>query len=326
MPSPAPARQRIGLLLYPGCLPAGLLAAADLLQAANLRARRPAFELVWVAVKAGEVDTAHGLRMHATHPLDTTGCDAVLVPGYWAHRPQQLDAARPRLRATVDALRALPPTTACWAFCTGVTLLAEAGRLASRPATATWWAAPWLARHHPQVDWQWQHALVDDGAVLTASGTHGYQPIVAREVVGRLGADAWRDVERFAVLPRPRSTPSVFQRLDAVDRADPLLGRLQALVEARPAQQVRLDTLAQALSVSTRTLARRVHAATGHSVGDHVRLIKLRQAGERLLHGGQTLAQVSESLGYADDASLRRSFKRATGLTPGEFVKAHGRG
>ncbi len=315
---------RIGLLLYPGCLASGLLATADLLAAANLRAGAPVFEVQWVALEAGAVETAHGLQMQAGHRLGDAGCDALLIPGFWAYGPAHIGALLASQRPLLQALRRLPASTPCWAYCTGVTLLAEAGRLKGRAATATWWTAPWLTARHPGVDWQWQHNLVADGRLLTASGTHGYQPIIAQQVARRLGDEAWRDVERFTVLPRPQPTLAVFQRLDAVDRADPMLGRLQALVEGLPAQQLKLHTLAQGLATSPRTLARRVQAAAGHSVGDHVRLLKLRQAGERLLHGGQTVTQVSDALGFANESGFRRSFKRATGLTPGDFVKSHG--
>jgi len=50
-----------------------------------------------------------------------------------------------------------------------------------------------------------------------------------------------------------------------------------------------------------------------------VRLLKLRQAGERLLHAERAVGQISDALGFADESSFRRSFKRATGLTPAAF-------
>lgn len=54
---------RIGLLLYPGCMPAGLFAFADLLHAASRRAGRPMFETVYVGLSGDTVDCAHGLRL-----------------------------------------------------------------------------------------------------------------------------------------------------------------------------------------------------------------------------------------------------------------------
>ena len=74
--------------------------------------------------------------------------------------------------------------------------------------------------------------------------------------------------------------------------------------------------LAAELALSTRTLARKVRALAGHSLADHVRLIKLNQAGERLILTSESVAQISEALGFGDESSFRRTFKRVTGMTP----------
>lgn len=326
MPTPPSRRLRVGLLLYPGCVASGLLATADLLAATNLRAGARRFDVQWVGLQEGDVVTAHELRMRASQGVASAACDVVVVPGFWAHSVTQIDTVLQGERSLLRAIRGLPPSTQCWAYCSGVALLAEAGRLRGRSATATWWAASWLTARHADIDWQWQHSVVADRHVVTASGTHGYQSIIGQHVTRWLGGCLWHDVERFAVLPRPQSTLAVFQRLEAIDSVDPLMARLQALVEGLPANQLRLDTIAEALATSSRTLARRVSSAAGHSVGEHVRLLKLRQAGERLLHSGQTVAQISDALGFSNESVFRRSFKQATGLTPGDFVKSCGTG
>ena len=65
--------------------------------------------------------------------------------------------------------------------------------------------------------------------------------------------------------------------------------------------------------------------AAGMPVGRYVRLVKLHQAGEHLLHGGRSAAQVSETLGFADESGFRRSFKAVTGLTPLDYVNRYRR-
>jgi len=96
-------------------------------------------------------------------------------------------------------------------------------------------------------------------------------------------------------------------------------------VEALPASQLTIERLASELALSPRTLARRVSQDTGgRSVGEYVRLIKLHQAGERLLHNRQSVAQVCSALGFADESSFRRMFKRMTGSTPAEYRQRFG--
>jgi len=314
---------RIGLLLYPGCMPAGLLAAADLLQTANLRAREHLFAVEWVALRRGTVTCAHGLPMAAERELATSDCDALLVPGFWAESAEQVRVAMRENRPVAESLRALPKRVSVWSYCTGVALLAESGRLKGQSATATWWMAPWLEKNHPGVDWQWQQASVINARSATASGMHGYFAIVCERIERSVSAPAWRDIARLAVLPKPPPAASVFESLGLLDGADPLLRQLRSAVEGLPASQTTIDRLAAALATSPRTLARKVQLATGRPAGTHVRLLKLSQAAERLVHTRQSVGQICFALGFADEASFRRMFKQVTGRSPADYRLAY---
>lgn len=323
-PATEPPRELdAALLLYPGCMPAGLFAAADLLAAAGLRTGARGWRVHWVGLKPGPVRCAHGMTLRADEALDAQRWQALLLPGFWAASPAQLQAGLAAQRPLVQALADLGRGVPLWTWCTGVALAAAAGRLDGEAATGTWWMAPWLAEAHPRVDWQWQETVVSGRRVATASGVHGYLPIVGEQLERRISPEAWRDVQRLLVLPRPQPAASVFQQLQTLHGADPLLARLRRLVERLPAAQATLDRLAGALACSPRTLARKVSGSAGMPVGRYARLVKLHQAGEHLLHGGRSVAQVSAALGFADESSFRRSFKAATGLTPLEYLNRY---
>lgn len=314
---------RVGLLLYPGCMPAGLFAAADLMSAANLRAGRLVFETQWVGLRAGDVACAQGMSLRAAALLADTPLDALLLPGYWARSPDHLPRGLADNRALVEALRAMPKRVALWAYCTGVALVAESRRLDRQAATAAWWMAPWLAQRHPRVDWQWQHAHVEGRGVATASGVHGHLPLVSTQVERAIGAEAWQDVARLMLLPRPRPPAPVFDGLALTPASEPLLATLRATVERLPAAEATLPRLAAALAMSPRSLARKVQAAAGEPAGAFVRRVKFHQASERLLYTGQSVGEVCAALGFADEASFRRSFKALTGQTPQAFRQQH---
>lgn len=315
--------RRVGLLLYPGCMPAGLFATADLMSAANLRAGRLAFETHWVGLRTGEVACAQGMALRAAAPLADAPLDALLLPGYWARSPDHLPRGLADNRALVEALRALPRRVALWSYCTGVAVVAEAGRLDGRPATAAWWMAPWLSRRHAKVDWQWQHPHVAGRGVATASGVHGHLPLVSAQVEQAIGPEAWQDVARLMLLPRPRQPAPVFDGLALSPATDPLLARLRAAAEQLPAAEATLPRLAAALAMSPRSLARKVQAAAGEPAGAFVRRVKFHRASERLLHTGQSVGEVCAALGFADETSFRRSFKALTGQTPQAFRAQH---
>lgn len=307
--------QKIGLLLYPGCMPAGLFTFADLLLSANRRVGERHFEVCWVGLDSEPVDCVHGMRLQPDTALAEADCTALLIPGLWADSEAKMARVLESNRSLIRALTQLDKKTQLWSYCTGVCLLAQSGRLNGEEATATWWLADSVQARFPQVNWQLQRTQVFNRQTATASGASGYLPIAKAVIEGLLGVAVYRDIAKLMVLPRPEPAAPVFSAISLMEQTDPLLRRLHLLVEKRPAQQLNVQQLADELAVTARTLARRIKALTGNSVADQIRLIKLNQAGERLILTSDSVSLISDSLGFSDESSFRRSFKRVTGQT-----------
>jgi AraC-like DNA-binding protein len=81
---------------------------------------------------------------------------------------------------------------------------------------------------------------------------------------------------------------------------------------------VDLDVIAGKLNVSRRTLQQRLNAE-GSSFRDIALSVRMKRAKEKMLAGGDSIAQVALAVGYSDQAHFHRAFKVQTGLTPQEF-------
>jgi len=320
-----PAPFRIGLLLYPECMPAGLFAFADLIHAANRFAGAPLFEPVFVAAQAGPVACAHGQSLEATAAVQSAGLDAILAPGFWAESFQQISDVLVRNVNLIAALAGLKKNVTMWSYCTGVCLIAAASRLNGEKATVTWWLADTMRARHPKVVWQTERTSVFNARSATASGVNGYLPIAQAFIEERLSAESYRDLTKLMVLPRPERTHTVFQAMNLIEQPDRLLRKLYAITEQIPAAEVTVRRLAQELNTTERTLARKVSAATGLPVASYLRRIKLNQASERLIHTSASASAISAELGFSSDASLHRMFKSLTALTLAEYRQAFGR-
>lgn len=306
-------------------MPAGLFAFADLVHAANLRAGAGHFEVFFVAAQAGVVECAHGQPLAAGGSVQGSNLDAVLVPGFWAESPQQVASALAINADLIAVLAGLQTSVKLWSYCTGVCLLASCGRLNGQKATVTWWLADTMRQRHPKVLWQSERTSVVNLRSATASGVNGYLPIAQALIEKYLSTEAYRDLTKLMVLPRPERTHHAFQAMNLIEQPDRLLRKLYAAAEQIPATEVTVQRLAQALNTSERTLARKVIAATGLSVANYVRRIKLNQASERLILTSAPASTISAELGFSSDASMRRMFKALTALTPAEYRLAFGR-
>jgi transcriptional regulator GlxA family with amidase domain len=298
-------------------MPAGLFAFADLVESANRRVEGDIFELHWVAMDLQPIECSHGNFLTAQERLGDESLDALLIPGLWGN--VDLATLVDNHQDLVAAIRALGSDIALWSYCTGVSLIAATGQLNGHKATITWWMADQAQRLFQQVDWLTHQTNVFDGRFYTASGANGYLPICLDIIERELGEQVVREVIKFMVLPRPERGYLPFQSVDLVYLDDRLMRRIFLWVEKNPARNLVVANLARYLSMSQRTVTRKVKEAVGLPSAKFMEQIKLNQASELLILTSRSAKQISDDLGYVDDSTFRRAFKRVTGYTPGQY-------
>ncbi|MCQ8897676.1 helix-turn-helix domain-containing protein [Limnobacter humi] len=315
----------IGLLLYPGCMPAGLLSFNDLLQAANRLARKPLFETVWVGTRLEAVAYGNGVSLQPNALLNNTELDALLIPGLWTESPTDMAQALAQQAELIDQLRTLPAPIQLWSYCTGVCLAAASGRLNQHAATATWWLAEFVERKYPKVRWHVDSDCILTPKVGTAAGVHGYLMLAQELVRTHLKTPVFQEFMRLMVLPRPVQHHPAFRSFAFMEQADPLLRQLAELVAKTPAETITVQALATQLNLSERTLARKVRDLTNTPVATYARLLKLHQVSEQLIWSSLPVSSISSNLGYSNESNLRRQFKQVTGLSPFQYRRQYAR-
>ncbi|MFE1954607.1 GlxA family transcriptional regulator [Streptomyces sp. NPDC059524] len=249
----------------------------------------------------------------------TESADTVIVP----NRP---DTEVPRRAEVLDALRAAHARGArLVGFCSGAFTLAEAGLLDGRRAACHWMWADAFRRRFPGVRLEPDVLFVDDGDILTASGSasaldlglhlvrrdHGAE--IANAVSRRLVFAAHRDGGQRQFVERP--VPQV---------PDASLAPLLVWAQERLGEPLTVAGLAARAGVSPATLHRRFRAELGTTplawlLGERIALAC------RLIERGELrLDVVARDSGLGSAANLRAHLKRATGLSPSAYRRRFG--
>ena len=105
---------------------------------------------------------------------------------------------------------------------------------------------------------------------------------------------------------------------------DPFVGRVLALIHARPTHPWTLHELAREVGLSRSALADRFTRRIGVSPMRYLSRRRLLMAADRLGRGLQSVAQIAHEAGYEAEAAFNRAFKREFGVPPGAFRKAGG--
>jgi AraC family transcriptional regulator len=98
----------------------------------------------------------------------------------------------------------------------------------------------------------------------------------------------------------------------------PWLARARAMLHDRFRDPVGLGALAEAVGVHPVHLAREFRRRFRCTVGDYVRRLRIDLARRRLAASDAPLAEVKAAAGFFDQSHFTRTFKRLTGMTPGQ--------
>jgi AraC-like DNA-binding protein len=100
---------------------------------------------------------------------------------------------------------------------------------------------------------------------------------------------------------------------------DPLVGRVLALLHARPAHAWTLEELAVECGASRSVLADRFNHLTGYPPIQYLTRWRMQVAAKRLSDTGAKVATVAEEVGYDSEAAFSRAFKKFSGRSPSEW-------
>ncbi|OLT38748.1 AraC family transcriptional regulator [Saccharomonospora sp. CUA-673] len=237
--------------------------------------------------------------------------DTVLVPSV-----DDVDAQPdPALVDAVTAAHAAGARIA--ALCTGTFVLAAAGLLDDRHATTHWMHADALAARFPHIGVRADVLYTSDGSVFTSAGKTAALDLCLHLVYTDFGATVANGLARRLVTPAYRAGG---QAQFVASPADPgvgdRLGDALAWARARLDRPITVRQLAEQAAMSTRQLARRMHAEVGSGPLDWLHRERIRRAQELLERTDASVEQIANRCGMGTATTLRRHFVRTLGVTP----------
>lgn len=203
------------------------------------------------------------------------------------------------------------------ALCTGAFVLAAAGLLDGRVAATHWMHAAALAIRYPRVDVRADVLYIDEGDVLTSAGKTAALDLCLHLVRRDLGATAANGIARRLVVPAHRNGGQA-QFITPPTRPRNPAGLAPTLewARARLDQPLTVRDLARHAGLSTRQLARRMHAELQSGPLDWLHQQRIARAQELLERTDASIEQIATSCGMGTAATLRRHFHRTVGVSP----------
>ena len=244
--------------------------------------------------RSGFLTSKDGFALNATQDFTAIGqADIVVVP-YWQHvleRPPQ---------TLLDSLvQARDRGAEIVGLCLGSFVLAWAGILDGKRAATHWEFERQFQSLFPNVRLDINALYVDDGNIITSAGTAAALDCCLYIIRQRFGSVVANQIARRMIVP-PHREGGQAQFIAQPVPKDTRDGRINCLIDylqQHITEQHSLDSLAEVVSMSRRTLTRHFVNATGMSVADWLTAERLRRSQILLEAGNMPIERVAELVG-----------------------------
>jgi AraC family transcriptional regulator, transcriptional activator FtrA len=248
----------------------------------------------------------------------TQDADTVIVP----NRPDTAVPHSPRLLETLRQAHARGARLV--GFCSGAFTIAEAGLLDGRRAACHWmWAAAFRAQF-PRVRLEGDVLFVDDGDILTASGSASALDLGLHIVRRDYGAEIANGVSRRLVFATRDGGQRQFIERPVPAVPGESLAPLLDWARERLDQPLSVAGLAAHAAVSPATLHRRFHAQLGTTPLAWLTAERVARACRLIEAGEIRLDVVAARSGLGTGANLRARLRQETGLNPTDYRRRFG--
>jgi len=248
--------------------------------------------------------------------------DIVILPELWLSPDDDLDGRYPELLAWIRRRHAAG--AAIYSACSGAVLLAATGLLSGREATSHWGYEDLFRRRFPDVRFRPEPNLVfadPAGRIVTAGGATSWHDL-AIHIISRhcSPGEALRVAKAYLLKWHGEGQLPYATLVRRQPHADSVVRKAEDWLAANFSDPHAVASAVKVCGTPERTLKRRFKAATGSGLLEYVQNLRMEEAKRRLERdAAASFEAISADVGYENPAFARRLFKRATGLTPGQY-------
>ena len=207
------------------------------------------------------------------------------------------------------------------ASCAGTFILAEAGLLAGRRATTTWWLAPAFRKRFPAVELEVEQVVVIDWPIVTAGAAMAQMDLMLALVAEFAGRQTSQACARYLLLDE-RGSQAPYMAIAYLAGQDDRIARAENWLRKNIDRDITVEQLAAAAGLAPRTFDRRLRAVCGLSPIRFVQKIRSEVAIMLLQSTRHSVAEIAFRVGYAEPSTLRRVLRREAGRSPSQFRRS----
>lgn len=321
---------KLSVFAYDGCFVSGISGPLDVFNIANTHHRvlegdaaSPLFSWKIYSPDGKPVRTSTGLLLPVDGAVqDVSETDICLIPGVdHTYGQEVVERARQLAEQFGPTLNRLHDSNATLASnCSGAFILAEAGLLAGKQATTSWWLSKHFQYHYPRTKLKLNKLVTEDDNIFCSGAVTSYLHQCIRLIEKFAGSEIANRCAKTLLLQTKGASQAPYIGLnDRIDKLDDVVHQAVVWMSENLHTDINVDKLASDMAVSPRTFIRRFNQATGKPPKQYLQKLRINEAKRLLEMTTLSIDQITQRVGYSDVSSFRRLFKREVDLSPTEY-------
>ena len=211
--------------------------------------------------------------------------------------------------------------------CTGAFILAATGLLDGKRVATHWRYCDLFVSRYKHLKVERDPIFIKDGKFYTTAGVSAGIDLALALVEEDLGRAVAATIARELVLflRRPGGQAQYSTLLAQQECiSDARIRDLPVWVRSNLTRKLDVETLANAVAMSSRTFVRQFKAQFDETPARWVQSLRVEAAMQHLENGNMSLRKIALATGFRDEQALRRAFLQQIGVTPKEFRERFG--
>ena len=208
--------------------------------------------------------------------------------------------------------------------CSGAFVLAEAGLLNGRKATAHWSRNIELSQQYPLIDVQIARIFIKDGNIYTAAGITSGMDLALALLEEDLGQSFALHIARWLVLylRRPGNQIQFNTYLECKNIGNPTMRKVCEWILEHIKEEITVETLAEYALMSPRNFARVFARELQITPAKFINKLRVENACQYLIETQLSIDEIAQICGLKSGENLRRQFLILMEITPAQYRKS----
>lgn len=306
-------KHSVGILVFPNFQLLDVTGPAAVFETADYFSNRgEGYDVHVVSLNGGLISCSLNIKLESKPLSNFSNFHTLIIPGgVGAHSPE-LDPSHFKI---VSALA--KKCKRITSVCTGTFILAGSGLADGRKVTTHWRHSTDLAAKYPKLNVEADRIWVRDGKIWSSAGvTAGIDlalALVEEDFGDEVAKKSAREVVVYYKRPGGQSQYSTIEELGGSDKR---FKSLLAWVRENIAQAIKVEDLAEQVSMSTRNFSRQFQKAVGRTPAKAVEQIRVEEAKILVESTELSIDKIANQCGFTDSERMRRAFIRMFGRAP----------